>query len=310
MIRIEQKKIHNKPFYYLTEQINLGKKFKKIQVFIGKNIPTDTKIYYVALKNKEKLLLLKQIENGQFHSKYLDTRMVRTILLSRIDWKYAVAQKSESQYERSVRDFAIRFIFESNAIEGSRLSQSEVSKIVRKQYIKKSTPKREIQEVLNAIEAFEYIRSGTFVLNQKSIKQLHSIVTKELDVPQGFKKEEIIVNNKKTVDPQRVRSELTRLVAWYNKTKRVEHSFARAIIFHNRFEHIHPFTDGNGRTGRLILNWMLMRDGYGFILFKNRNKRAYMHGLDKGDEGRYQNIFKLSINSYVRTINELIRGNT
>lgn len=307
MIRIERKNINNKLYYYLSEQVKYGAKFKKIQVFIGKNIPNQLDTQYLLLKKKEEAIIAGHMRRGQYKSKHLKEYEIQRVELTRINWKYFKLSQSESKFERALRDFAIEFIFESNALEGSRLSQSEVSKIVRKQYIKKGTSRYEIQEVLNSIEAFEYIQSSAFILNQKSIKTLHGIVTKNLNIPQGFKKESIIVNNRETVNPKKVRAELTSLITWYKRSKGSELSFSRAIIFHNRFEHIHPFTDGNGRTGRLLLNWMLLREGYGLILYKNRNRQAYRNALSKGDEGRYQNLISLSTSSYKATIDALIK---
>lgn len=91
------------------------------------------------------------------------------------------------------------------------------------------------------------------------------------------------------------------------QSKQALHPLERALIFHNRFEHIHPFTDGNGRVGRLILNWMLLQDIYGVILFKNRNRVAYFNALDKGDGSRYRNLLTLASETYVTTISELIK---
>jgi|CXWL01.1.fsa_nt_gi Fic family protein len=306
MITFERKTINNKPFYYLTEQIRLGTTYKKIQVFVGKNIPKDTSVYFNVLKDKETALLRTQLATRVSAKQYLSPQLLLGIEKSRVDLKYHVAQLNSSEYDRLVRLFAINFIFESNAIEGSRLSQNEVSKIVSNQYIKKNTPKNEVQEVLNAIEAFTYITSHKFLLTQKNIKHLHTLVTRELDIPTGYKKQHIIVNNKETTEPKHVRKELSELLTWYKKTKNSEHPFVRAIIFHNRFEYIHPFIDGNGRTGRLILNAMLLHSGYGFILFRNSNKIAYMSALNKGDEGRYRNILTLSKRTYQKTIQEII----
>lgn len=308
MIYIERKIINNKPYNYLSEQIKVGDKFKKIQVFIGKNIPNDLSRYYLLLKKKEYTIVKKQIMLGQFKGKHLKDYDLQRIETTRVDWKYFKVTLTETKFERVLRNFAIEFIFESNAIEGSRLSQQEVSKIIRKQYIRKNTSRDEVQEVLNSIEAFEYILSDLFSLNQKSIKLLHALVTKNLHIEQGFKKKTIVVSNRETTDPKNVRAELTKLFAWYKNSKDSEHPFVRAMIFHNRFEHIHPFTDGNGRTGRLILNWMLLREGYGLILFKNTNKFAYRNALGKGDEGRYQKLITFSAFTYRATIGKLING--
>ncbi len=306
MITFELKKINNRPFYYLSEQIRLGNTFKKIQVFVGKNIPTDTRPYYTALMLKERALLNVQLQLRKFPVKNIDSHTLQRIEEAKLEWKYFKAQLTDSEYKTLLRKFAIRFTFESNAIEGSRLSESEVSKIVQRQYIKKSVPKIEIQEVLNAVEAFEYICSDTFTLKQKCIKHLHALVTRDLGIPTGYKKQSIVVNNKETVPPKQVRLELSKLITWYKHTKKIDHPFIRAVIFHNRFEHIHPFTDGNGRVGRLLFNVMLLNDGYGFILFKNKNRRAYMNALNAGDEGRHRNIIKLSKDTYKKTIQELI----
>lgn len=304
MIRFEQKKSRNTMYFYLTERVLVNGSFKKIQVFLGKNVPTDTRQFYAALQKKELALLPKK---NLYPTSSLLSSHYHKIERSRLNWKYFAAQQSEEKILKLMTQFAITFIYESNAIEGSRLSQKEVEAIIRKQYVKKSLPRHEIQEAENAIRAFILIQTTDFTLTQKSLKLLHSIVTEKLDVPIGFKKENIVVNNKQTTDPKDVRIELQKLFSWYKNSKSVVHPFERAIIFHNRFEHIHPFTDGNGRVGRLLLNWMLIKDGYGAILFRNRNHNAYFSALNKGDEGHYRNLITLASKTFADTITELTR---
>jgi Fic family protein len=304
MIRLEQKKSRNTMYFYLTERVSVNGSFKKIQVFLGKNVPTDTRRFYATLQKKELALLPKKTLHSA--SSLLPSHYHK-IELSRLNWKYFTAQQSEAKMLKLMNQFAITFIYESNAIEGSRLSRQEVEAIVRKQYIKKSLPRHEVQEAENAVRAFNLIRTTNFTLTQKNLKLLHSIVTEKLDVPIGFKKENIVVNNKQTTNPKDVRIELQKLFTWYKNSNNTVHPFERALIFHNRFEHIHPFTDGNGRVGRLILNWMLIKDRYGTILFRNSNRIAYFSALDKGDAGRYRNLLTLAIKTYVDTIGELTK---
>ena len=66
MIIIEKKNIKNKPFFYLSEQIKVDDKFKKIQVYIGKNIPNDLAIYYDGLKRKEADLIINHFKKRTF----------------------------------------------------------------------------------------------------------------------------------------------------------------------------------------------------------------------------------------------------
>lgn len=305
MIRIEQKKIKNKDFYYLTERFNTGDGFKKIQVYLGKNVPKDMSSYYEELKRKERILV------SEYQPKVIsiDNDVIKQALHRvekyKLDWKYYIVQKTEQQRRQIFRNFAIRFIFESNSIEGSKLTENEVLKIVKKEYIKKTLPQKEVQEVYNSINAIEYIQSGDFKLTQKHIKELYSIITKDLGYEQTFKKQNNSVNNKNTVEPKNVKSELKNAISWYTSNKKKGNPFMNAIIFHNKFEHIHPFLDGNGRTGRMILIWMLMQTGYDVLLYKKKNMRKYFSALDHGDKERYQKIITYSVEAYKETIKEL-----
>ena len=305
MIRVEQKKIKNKDFYYLTERFNTGDGFKKIQVYLGKNVPKDMSSYYEELKRKERILV------SEYQPKVIsiDNDVIKQALHRvekyKLDWKYYIVQKTEQQRRQIFRNFAIRFIFESNSIEGSKLTENEVLKIVKKEYIKKTLPQKEVQEVYNSINAIEYIQSGDFKLTQKHIKELYSIITKDLGYEQTFKKQNNSVNNKNTVEPKNVKSELKNAISWYTSNKKKGNPFMNAIIFHNKFEHIHPFLDGNGRTGRMILIWMLMQTGYDVLLYKKKNMRKYFSALDHGDKERYQKIITYSVEAYKETIKEL-----
>lgn len=306
MIRIEKKKVKNKDFYYLTERFNTGDGFRKIQVYLGKNVPNDLSSYHADLKKKEKVLVAEyQPKINGVENTIIKSALSR-IEEYKLDWKYFIAQKTDRQKKDIFRFFAIRFIFESNSIEGSKLTENEVLKIVKKGYVKKTLPKKEVQEVYNSINAIEFIQSGNFKLTQKHIKELYLIITKDLGYEVNFKKQNNSVNNKNTVEPENVKKALKTAISWYKDSKKEGNPFMNAIIFHNKFEHIHPFLDGNGRTGRMILIWMLMQTGYDVLLYKKKNMRRYFSALGHGDEERYQKIITYSVDAYKETIRELI----
>ena len=302
MIKIYQKKIRNKPFYYLTEQIRIGKKYKKIQVYLGKNIPNDLDKFYNKLEIKEQELVLGNLkEIFVAPNKGIEAEQLEKIEKIRIQQKYFFAKLKPRTLENVWRWFAIEFIFQSNAIEGSRLSRNEVVKIIEGKYIKKSLNKKEVIEVQNSLRAFEFIRSKKFKINQKNIKKLHQIITVNLDVKQGYKKRKIIVNNKETVSPDDVKKELQNLIKHYQENKKIAHRFFEAIDFHVRFERIHPFEDGNGRVGRMILIYMLQQSGYGLILFKLQNRQKYFKSLDHADFGRKTKLYWFVASVYKNT---------
>ena len=308
MIKIERKIVKDKPFFYLTEQINIGSSFKKIQVYIGKNIPNNLSEYYAKLQNKEIEIVNDNIETIYALDIQIPIEEYKKIEILRIKWKYFFINLSDYKKEQFWRGFAIKFIFESNTIEGSKLSEKEVEKIIKKQRIKKTVEKKEIIEVNNAIKAFELIRGGNFKLSQLSIIELHRLVTNNLDIEAGYKKKNIIVNNKETVSPNKVRKNMSELLAWFSgQRKKKTHPFILATIFHNRFEYIHPFKDGNGRIGRLLFVWMLLKSGYSVILFKNKNRTSYFSALDQADNDRLQKLFRYCIRVYKRTAKDLLQ---
>ena len=305
MIKIEKKIIKNKPFFYLTEQINIGGVYKKNQVYLGKNIPKDLSTYYDKLQKKELAVISDNISNIFKLDKALSLNEYKEIERTRVKLKYLVYKLSSHQKEIFWRKFAVRFIFESNAIEGSKLSEKEVAAIVKRRSVKKSG-RKEILEVHNSIEVFNLIKSGGFVLNQRTIISLHETLTKGLGVDRGYKKVNIIVNNKETVASGKVRGRMAALITWWQEQKKAKlHPFVLAALFHNRFEYIHPFQDGNGRTGRIIFIWMLQESGYGTVLFENKNRRSYFSALNQADEGRPKKLFYHCLRAYKKTVNYL-----
>lgn len=205
----------------------------------------------------------------------------------------------------------MQFIFESNAIEGSKLSKSEVEAIIKKKYIKQTIEKREIREVQNSIKAFDIIRSDKFKLNQRQIINLHKLLVNGLGINTGYKKVDIIVNDKSTTPVGEVRTEMSRLLNWLADNKNNgRHPLQVAVDFHQRFERVHPFEDGNGRIGRLLLNWILLRYGYPPMLFLYQNRQQYFNALNQADEGRKNKwhwyclrVYKNSVGWILKEIN-------
>ena len=79
------------------------------------------------------------------------------------------------------------------------------------------------------------------------------------------------------------------------------HPLQRAVIFHGRFEHIHPFEDGNGRIGRLLINVMLQQQGYPPLIIRKTQRRAYFHALEAFDNGHPNLLHRFLIEKYKDT---------
>ena len=192
-------------------------------------------------------------------------------------------------------------------MEGSKIPVERVKEIIETGDTKNNN-RNEIKEVKNSIIAFEYIKKG-FKFNIDSIKKVYHILIKDLTregnlpYPKGFKKEENIVGNSRTTHPEKVKEELNGLLNWYKKNRNKLHPLILAFDFHRIYEKIHPFLDGNGRTGRLIMNKILMSNGYPPIIVYKDNKSTYFNALEKAREKRklknyYQFMLEQTNKSY------------
>lgn len=307
MPKIYKKILKNKPYFYISEQIKFDKKNKKIQVYVGKKVPNNLSPFYKKLKYKEQNLIKKYIDVLFDNEKIFSKKYTHNIEKLKTELKYEMFNLSEFKKEQLWTRYAVQFIFESNAIEGSKLSKNEVHSIINNKYIKKNIERREIKEVRNSIEVFNLIRSKTFKLNQHHIIYLHKLLTDGLNIHTGYKRLDIIVNNKETTPNGKVRSDMKKLLDWWkNNKKTTRHPLAIAADFHQRFEHIHPFEDGNGRTGRLLFNWILLYYGYPPILFLYQNRRTYFNALNQADEGRKNKWYWYCIRTYKQSMQWLL----
>ena len=113
--------------------------------------------------------------------------------------------------------------------------------------------------------------------------------------PKGFKKVSLIVGDSPTTSPKDVEKELKELINWYKENKGKIHPLILAYDFHLKYESIHPFRDGNGRTGRLILNKILIQNGYPPLIVYKENKDKYFNAIRQAREGRRKKYYQFML---------------
>ncbi|OYT28957.1 hypothetical protein B6U98_03610 [Thermoplasmatales archaeon ex4572_165] len=288
MSYIEVKKVNDVEYVSFVKKFSfMGKKFR-IKNHIGKNISTvDEKDY---LKNNFEMISQSELRLRKEFLDLLDLTYNKDIIFQNEMRSIEINNLFEIKNNQALvfLEFAKEFIFNSNNIEGSKIPAKEVKKIIETGNSKYKN-RNEVKEVYNSIDAFDYIQKG-FKFNVASIKRLYYILTKNLTMsnggsyPKGFKKVENIVNNQKTVPPDQVEWALENLLNNYKENKKTTYPLKLAFDFHLTYEYIHPFIDCNGRTGRLIMNKILMNHGYFPILVYKDNAKAYFNAISKGLE--------------------------
>lgn len=178
-------------------------------------------------------------------------------------------------------EFLIEFTYNSNAIEGNTLTLHETALIINEGITIAEKPLREHLEVIGHKEAYFYIESlvkDKSPLSEKVIKDIHSLVLMDKQLDKGVYRNvpvRIMGAVHEPPQPYLVPVQMEQLLAEYEEMKKTLHPIERSALFHLKFEGIHPFIDGNGRTGRLLLNMELMKEGYPAINVKFSDRRKY-----------------------------------
>ena len=193
---------------------------------------------------------------------------------------------------RKINEWKIKYVYNTDKIEGNELTFDEVRTGLTKGWEGIKKEKKDILETENSKKAIENIFDTTNELTLDFIKHLHAITQQGIDQNAGsYKSEEnciidsngILVDN--TTPVQFVDERLRDLVKWYSENKTKLHPIVLASIFHNQFVYIHPFSDGNGRVSRLLLNFILIKHAYFPIIIYNDEKHKYYNALRQSKDG-------------------------
>lgn len=186
------------------------------------------------------------------------------------------------------RYFDVELTYNSNAIEGNTLTVSETKVILEDGItIGKGKTLREHLEVINHKEAIDYIDdivSKDIDISERVIKDLHYIILKSINSKGAgeYRTTNVLISGSshRPVEHILVPEKMKELVEWYKDNKEKLHPIELAEEFHFRYVYIHPFIDGNGRSARLLMNLILMRNGYPISVIKNEDRDEYMKALE------------------------------
>lgn len=184
------------------------------------------------------------------------------------------------EIQRLRDEFMVEFTYNSNAIEGNTLTLRETALVLEGVTIDRK-PLKDHLEAVGHRDAFLYmedIAQKKTNLTDTEIKAIHSLVLINRPSDKGiYRRIPVAITGAYTepVSPYLIESKLMELLAKNEKRKKTMHSLVRIALFHLEFEGIHPFIDGNGRVGRLILNLELIRNGYPTINVKFTDRKRY-----------------------------------
>ena len=192
---------------------------------------------------------------------------------------------TKGEVERLREEFMIEFTYNSNAIEGNTLTLKETAMALEGMTIDQK-PLKDHMEAIGHRDAFLFVQDiaeKNIPISESVIKQIHSLVLIDRPEDKGtFRRIPVRIMGAYTepVQPYRIEPKLQELLIENEKQKNTMNDIERIALFHLKFEGIHPFIDGNGRTGRLLMNLDLIRCGYPPINVKFADRKRYYDAFD------------------------------
>ena len=235
-------------------------------------------------------------------------------LANRIDQKLKKLQSLRPLPPSAVRklkeQFEIEMTYNSNAIEGNSLTLKETYLVIHEGLTIKGKPLKDHLEAKDHHEALEFLyeivqHDSHPTLSEHLIRTLHQLVMKKTDEEFAgkYRNSNVFIGGADHIPPDAllVPAEMKKLMNWFVREIKHLHSIELASLLHHKLVYIHPFFDGNGRTGRLLLNLFLLKNGFPPAVILKADRQKYYTALRKADSGDYSKLTLLLFQSIERT---------
>lgn len=255
----------HKGYYYLAHSFRSEGRIINKEKYLGKTIPDNIEEIKEAFMHeciKEGAIKkLKLIKNG-FQK----------------EWK----RYPESIKKKILIDLSISFTYNTNAIEGSTITLEETEDIIKNK-IAPNKPLRDVQETINHSKTFFKVLNEKRELSINLILEWHKEIFSETkqDIAGRFRDYLVRVGPYIAPDWQEVNNLMKEFIGWYNKSKNKLDPVELAARAHYKFEKVHPFGDGNGRIGRLIITYILKKRRYPMLIVEFKKRKAYYRAISK-----------------------------
>jgi len=267
-MRIIKRKKGKKEYFYLQHSFRKNKRVITKEKYLGVKIP----------KNIEEI---KQEFNKQF-KKELYKKLEQIKKKFQVEWK----KLPESIKQKELEEIAIDFTYNTNAIEGSTITLEESRGIIQDK-IAPNKPIRDIKETEAHSKIFLKMLEKKEDITNSLLLQWHKEIFGETKSDIAGKYRDYLVRVGFYIPPdwQEVKTLMNQLIDFINKNKSNLNPVELAGRVHFKFESIHPFGDGNGRIGRVLMNYILWHEGYPILIIEYKKRNSYYKALRKGEEG-------------------------
>ncbi len=278
MVNVRKRIIGNQVFYYLEHAFRDGSSVKKKEVYLGKEIPKN----FEALKKN----FMEEMKKEKWY-----------VLLDKVKKNYLREERKTpvSAKVKELETFMIKFTYNTQRIEGSTLTLKETADLLEKGIAPAAKPIKDVKEAEAHKELFYEMLKGKKDLSLQLVLDWNRklLLATKPDVAGKIRQHQVAIARSKFVPPSPVEvyPMLMDFFGWYDSNKSKVHPVELAALVHLKFVTIHPFSDGNGRISRVMMNFILNRHGYPMLNIPYEGRSSYYNALERAQVSGNENIF-------------------
>jgi Fic family protein len=304
MVYVYKKILGDKIYYYLRASQRKGKKLiTKDIAYLGSSVEEIKKNLDKLSKYKNEIRKAYSTINLFFETNYY-LEKVRTLKLKKdeflqdkleeieackLHFNKVFLEKDNKTKHETLLNFIIEFAFNTASIEGNTINLEEARNLLQEGLTPKNKTLREIYDLQNTEKVFFELYNSFLKdkLDHDLIIKIHDSLLDKIDERKGYRTTDVkvIKSNFKATPAPYVKTDMDLLLKWYKENKEILHPFVLAIMFHHKFERIHPFMDGNGRTGRMLVNYILLKNNYPPLIIHKKTRQNYLEEMRVADRG-------------------------
>lgn len=237
------------------------------------------------LKDNFNLLFINLMDETDFDllKVYPNVNNIAELHLQLIDLKKCLDSFrpfSKEQLVNLQESFDIEYTYESNRIEGNTLTLMETDLVIHKGMTIDGKSLQEHQEAINHQDAIHFIREivqSNISFNEQTLLKIHTLILQGIDRSNAgvYRRDRVRISGSRHIcpNPIKIPELMTGYFDFYEKNKNSMHPVELSANMHEKLVTIHPFIDGNGRTARLVMNLILLQNGYPITIINSDNKR-------------------------------------
>ena len=317
MVYIYKKPIGNKVYYYLraSERKN-GKILAKDIAYLGStieevksNLDKLTKFKNQVRKSYKKIHSF--LESNHFLQKAQRLKLKKDHFLKdktdeieacRLHYREVFSKLDALTKKETFKKYVIEFAYNTASIEGNTINLEEAKDLLNEGITPKGKTLREVYDLQNTEKVFfELLEAYNGELTHGLIIDIHDKLLENIDERKGYRTSNVRVirSNFEASPGTYVKTDMDLLLKWYIRYKDKLHPLILAIIFHHKFEKIHPFMDGNGRAGRMVMNCLLLKNNLPPTIIHKKRREDYLDAMREADPS---DIWKLDEKKYADLI--------